>query len=99
MQETILVTPGYTYLLSPYKLLECNINIKKYTKNCGDSLRLRRSILTELKSIEYPYIAKNNIKHKKDECKNRSFSREAYENIKRELQNKSIVTRVRRNSI
>jgi hypothetical protein len=48
MKDTILLTPEKLYLITNTELCKNNININDYTKNTGDSLKLKRKILKEL---------------------------------------------------
>ena len=48
MKDTILLTPNKLYLITNTELCKNNINIKDYTKNTGDSFKLKRKILKEL---------------------------------------------------
>jgi hypothetical protein len=84
MKDTILLTPDNLYLITDTELCKNNINIKDYIKNCGDSLKLKRTILKELKKINYPYIYEINIKHNKKNCKNRLCSKIFYDKLKEE---------------
>jgi hypothetical protein len=78
MKDTILLTPDKLYLITNTELCKNNININDYTKNSGDSLKLKRKILKELEKKNYPYIYDINIKHDKKECKNRLCSKIFY---------------------
>tara|TARA_Y100000385_G_C12689940_1_gene465918 strand:- start:46 stop:612 length:567 start_codon:yes stop_codon:yes gene_type:complete len=78
MKDTILLTPDKLYLITNTELCKNNININDYTKNTGDSLKLKRTILKEMEKKKYPYIYDINIKHNKKECKNRLCSKIFY---------------------
>jgi hypothetical protein len=84
MKDTILLTPDKLYLITKTELCKNNININDYIKNTGDSLKLKRIILKELKKKKYPYIYDINIKHNKIECKNRLCSKIFYYKFKEE---------------
>lgn len=84
MKDTILLTPAKLYLITNTELCKNNININDYTKNTGDSLKLKRKILTELEKKNYPYIYDINIKHEKEEGKNRLCSKIFYSKFKEE---------------
>jgi len=78
MKDTILLTPKKLYLITNTELCKNNINFKDYIKDTGDSLKLKRILLKELEKKEYPYIYDINIKHDKEECKNRLCSKIFY---------------------
>ena len=84
MKDTILLTPDKLYLITNTELCKNNININDYTKNTGDSLKLKRKILKELEKKNYPYIYDINIKHNKKECKNRLCSKIFYSKFNEE---------------
>lgn len=84
MKDTILLTPDKLYLITNTELCKINIRINDYTKNTGDSLKLKRKILKELEKKKYPYIYDMNIKHNKKECKNRLCSKIFYSKFKEE---------------
>lgn len=78
MKDTFLLTPDKFYLLTNSELCKNEININDYIKNSGDSLKLKRKILTELEKKNYPFIYDINITHNKKECKNRLCSKIFY---------------------
>ncbi len=84
MKDTILLTPDKLYLITNTELCKNNININDYTKNTGDSLKLKRIILKVLVEKKYPYICDINIKHNKKECKNRLCSKIFYSKFNEE---------------
>lgn len=84
MKDTILLTPDKLYLISITELHKYNINVMDYIKNAGDSLKLKRKFLTELKNKNYSYIYDINIKHNKKECKNRLCSKIFYKEFTKE---------------
>jgi len=86
MKDTILLTPDKLYLITNTELCKnnINININDYTKNTGDSLKLKRKILKELEKKNYPYIYDINIKHNKKEGKNRLCSKIFYSKFNEE---------------
>ena len=65
MVETILLTPEFLYLLSKKEISKCGIILNDYIDNPGDSLKLKRSLLTQLKKRNYPFKYKININHDK----------------------------------
>ena len=87
MRDTILLTPDKLYLITNEELKKININIKDYIKNTGDSLKLKRKILRQLEINKYPYIYSINIKHNKEECKNRLCSKLFYDQVITEYNN------------
>jgi hypothetical protein len=86
MKDTLLLTPAKLYLITNTELCKNNININDYTKNTGDSLKLKRKILKELEKQNYPYIYDINIKHNKKECKNKLCSKIFYSKLCEESQ-------------
>jgi len=84
MKDTILLTPDKLYLITNTELCKHNININDYTKNTGDSLKLKRKILKELEKKNYPFIYDINLKHNKKECKNRLCSKIFYSKFNEE---------------
>ena len=84
MKDTILLTPDKLYLITKSDLIKNNININDYIKNHGDSLKLKRKILTELKNKNYHYIYDINIIHDKYNCKNRLCSKVFYSQVMKE---------------
>jgi hypothetical protein len=87
MVDTLLLTPDKLYLLIKKELLEHNINFNNYLVNKGDSLKLKRSILTEIKkSNSYKYIYDINIKYNKDECKNKLCYKAFLKQVEREIE-------------
>lgn len=84
MKDTILLTPNKFYLITNTELCKNNININDYIINAGDSLKLKRKILKELETINYPYMYDINIRHDKDAGKNRLCSKIFYAKFKEE---------------
>jgi hypothetical protein len=77
--DTLLMTLDKIYLLTNKSLINNKININDYLKNTGDSLKLKRSILTKIEKSNYPYIIDFNLQINKKICKNRLTSRLFYE--------------------
>ena len=71
MTDLILLTPIKMYLITNTSLNKYNIDLTKYLVNKGDSLKLKRSILTEMDKQEYPHNININIVVDKKKCKNR----------------------------
>ena len=89
MKDTILLTPEKIYLITKEQLLLNEISISDYVENAGDSLKLKRKILTQLNKNNYPFIKTININHNKKECKNRLCSKVFYEFILKEYKENS----------
>jgi hypothetical protein len=77
--DTLLVTTDRIYLLTSRALLSNGIDIKQYLKNAGDSLKLKRKIITALKKVNYPYVIDFDLNINKKECKNKLTGRVFYE--------------------
>ena len=88
MKDTILLTKTKLYLITNEELKNRNIDIENFIKNSGDSLKLKRSILNELKKSKYPYVCDIDIIYDKKKCKNRLCSKVVYEQFKKEYSNK-----------
>jgi hypothetical protein len=87
MRNTILMTLDNIYLLTDINLKKNDININKYIFNAGDSLKLKRKLLTDLKTNNYPFIYNINIKYNKKECKNKLCSKVFYDHFLNEFNN------------
>lgn len=87
--DTLLMTCEKIYLITKKELKKCEIDINEYLKNTGDSLKLKRSILTQLKKKKYPYIINYELKINKKKCKNRLTSKLFYEKLTEEYDNKN----------
>lgn len=83
--DTLLMTCDNIYLITNKSLLKYEIDINKYLKNTGDSLKLKRTILKELKQKNYPYIIDFKLNIDKDTCKNRLTSKLVYEKVNEEF--------------
>ena len=81
MKDTLLLTGEKLYLLTQDEFEKYNINIDSYLKNTGDSLKLKRKILTYLDSINYPFVYFINIVYIKDECQNNLCSELFYKHF------------------
>jgi len=82
--DTLLMTCDKIYLVTDKSLLKNNIDINEYLKNTGDSLKLKRSILTKLEKNNYPYIIDFKLNINKNTCKNRLTSKLFYEKMSEE---------------
>lgn len=89
MKDTILLTPEKIYLITKEQLLLNEISISDYVENAGDSLKLKRKILTQLNKVNYPFIKTININHNKKECKNRLCAKVFYECLLKEFKENS----------
>lgn len=69
--DTLLITTSKIYLLLNNRLVDYDIDLKNYLVNTGDSLKLKRSILTKLAEVKYPYVVNFHIHYDKENCKNR----------------------------
>jgi len=79
MTDLLLLTPKKLYLITNKELCEYGIDVTKYLKNTGDSLRLKRSLLPVLGRKKYQYIMDFNIEIDKSQCKNRLTSKIFFE--------------------
>lgn len=79
MTDLLLLTPKKLYLITNKELCEYGIDVTKYLKNTGDSLRLKRSLLPVLARKKYQYIMDFNIEIDKSQCKNRLTSKIFFE--------------------
>lgn len=82
--DTLLMTCNKIYLITNKSLIKNKININEYLKNTGDSLKLKRSILTKLEKNNYPYIIDFKLNVNKNTCKNRLTSKLFYEKMTEE---------------
>ena len=71
-------------MITNEELIKKNINIQDYLDNKGDSLKLKRKILTTLNKNNYPYHYPINILHDKIACKNRLTSKVFYKQFLQE---------------
>ncbi len=84
----LLLTPAKLYLLIPNLITKkYKINFNEYLINAGDSLKLKRTILTKLDQNNYEYIINVNIQINKEKCKNRLCSELFYKIVKYEIKN------------
>lgn len=87
MTDLLLLTTEKLYLITNKELQNQGIDIKNYIKNTGDSLKLKRSILTKLHRIKYPLFINFKLKINKKTCKNRLCSKLFYKGAKQEFLN------------
>ena len=84
MTDLLLLTLDGLYLITNKQLLIHNIDINNYLKNHGDSLKLKRTLLSILKKEDYPYYKKIDINIDKKKCKNRLTSKVFYKQFNNE---------------
>jgi hypothetical protein len=84
MTDLLLLTLDGLFLITNKQLLIHNIDINNYLKNHGDSLKLKRTLLSVLKKENYPYYIKININIDKKKCKNRLTSKVFYKQFNNE---------------
>lgn len=78
MTDLLLLTPTHLYLITKKALLEHGIEINVYLKNTGDSLKMKRTLLTKLKQTNYPFIKPFNIEIDKTQRVNKLTSKVFY---------------------
>lgn len=83
----LLLIKTKIYFITKHGLREYGINVNDYLKNAGDSLKLKRKILTELDKKNYQYQIDFNIETKKEDCKNKLCSKAFYNIISIEYEN------------
>jgi hypothetical protein len=93
ISDMLLITIGNIYLITKDALTNYNINYKEYTKNTGDSLKLKRSILKTLHEKNYPYIIQCDLEINRKTCKNRSVSEMFYKLMKKEYNRSLSITK------
>ena len=69
MTDLLLLEPEYMWLITNNNLKEVGIDVNAYLVNKGDSLKLKRSILTQLHKKEFKY--KRDVDLVVSECKHR----------------------------
>ena len=85
--NTLLLTPTNLYLITNENLTEYNVTIGDYLQNTGDSLKLKRKILSKLESVQFPYKIPFDITINKKECKNRLCAELFYKQVMSEYEN------------
>lgn len=86
--DLLLLTPKKLHLITNENLKEYNIDVNKYIKNCGDSLKLKRKILKELENSNFVYEMDFDIQTDKSLCKNRLCSKVFYKSFLEEYNSK-----------
>lgn len=86
ISDLILLTNTKLYLITKAQLQYNGINIQSYTKNTGDSLKLKRTFLSFLDKTQYPYSVNINLNIDKSKCKNRLCSELFYEMLNKEFE-------------
>ena len=84
----LLLTPTQLYLICPALLESYDIDIHMYTKNCGDSLKLKRAILKKLSSVNYKYMMEIDIRVKKSSVQHKVCSKLFYKQFSLEYEAK-----------
>ena len=79
--DLLLLTPKKIYLITNEILRKKNIDINNYLKNTGDSLKLKRSLLTYLSQIQYEYMIDIDIQVNQEESKNTLCSKVFYKHF------------------
>jgi len=74
MVDTLLITPKKWYLLIISSIEAHGVDLTSYLVNTGDSLQLKRTILTELEYIGYDYILDYDLKINKKECQHKAVN-------------------------
>lgn len=89
VQNLLLLTNKYIFLITPDMLYENNCDIEDYLHNSGDSLKLKRKLVTKLEKGLYPY--KTHFLLDINERKNKLCSRVFYEKFSNDFE-KSLVS-------
>jgi len=85
----LILTTNEIYLISPTILYnEYSFDINDFLINCGDSLKLRRTIFKRLHKINYKYISSIKLHIDKSTCKNRLCPELFYKILKYEMNKK-----------
>lgn len=72
MTDLVLLTPKHMWLITNAALKSCGLDVNEFLKNTGDGLLLKRSILTAMQKVNYPYVMPVNLIHDKNTCKHNS---------------------------
>ena len=78
MTDLILLTPTRLYLITNDNIQQHGINLDDYLVNTGDSLKLKRTLLTKLESIDFKFKCSLDIKIDKSLCQNKSCAEVFY---------------------
>tara|TARA_X000000368_G_C23036276_1_gene714721 strand:- start:1377 stop:1991 length:615 start_codon:yes stop_codon:yes gene_type:complete len=79
MTDLILLTPTQLYLITNDNIKQAGINLNNYLVNKGDSLKLKRTLLTKLNKVDFKYKCSLNIKINKSSCQNKSCAEVFYQ--------------------
>ncbi len=79
MTDLILLTPTRLYLITNDNIKQTGINLNDYLVNKGDSLKLKRTLLTKLENIDFKYKCPLDIKIDKSTCQNKSCAEVFYQ--------------------
>lgn len=79
MVNTLLITPDQWWFLDIASMAEHGVDYKVFLKDVADGLELKRSILAELKTKQYPHVIAVDLGLKdENKCKNRSTAELLY---------------------
>lgn len=79
MTDLMLLTPTHLYLITNDNIQQTGINLNDYLVNTGDSLKLKRTLLTKLENINFKYKCPIDIKIDKSSCQNKSCAEVFYQ--------------------
>ena len=80
MTDLILLTPTDLYLITNNNIKEVGIHLNDFLVNKGDSLKLKRSLITKLKiNKDFKYKCSLDIEIVKSTCHNKSFAEVFYQ--------------------
>lgn len=77
--DFILLTLDKLYLITNKEIQKCGIDLSEYTKNTGDSFKVKRSLLREMRKKDYPFVMDFVLDVDRSQCKNRLTSKTFYE--------------------
>lgn len=79
MTDLILLTPTHLYLITNDNIKQTGINLNDFLINTGDSLKLKRTLLTKLENVDFKYKCSLDIKIDKSSCQNKSCAEVFYQ--------------------
>lgn len=82
--DLLLITPTRIYLLTRQNLRQHGVCIATYLQNTGDSLKLKRKLLTHLDQTNFKYSKEFDVKIDKKSCKNKLCSKLFYDMFMKE---------------
>ena len=80
--DLLLLTPKSLYLLTKDNIGSINIDINEYLVNTGDSLKLKRSLLTELDKLGFRFRKLIDLNIDKKNCRHQLCAKKFYEMAK-----------------